>query len=96
MNDRLFLKIISAGYLLSLLFWAFRFTGHFPAMMDTLEYVFPEKWVNVESFQAGQIALWNPWIFNQRFFIPCFGFGIGPDCPTGFSGSPCFKDCWRP
>jgi hypothetical protein len=62
MNDRLFLKIISAGYLLSLLFWAFRFTGHFPAMMDTLEYVFPEKWVNVESFQAGQIALWNPWI----------------------------------
>src|SRR3984957_5716574 len=62
MNDRLFLKIVGAGYCLSLLFWAFRFTGHFPALMDTLEYAFPEKWVNVESFRAGQIALWNPWI----------------------------------
>ncbi len=43
-------------------YWAFRFHGHFPAYMDTLEYSFPEKWVNVEQFKAGIIPLWNPWI----------------------------------
>lgn len=30
--------------------------------MDTMEYVFPEKWFNVESFHQGRIPLWNPYI----------------------------------
>ncbi len=45
-----------------LVYWTFRLWGHFPAFMDTMEYVFPEKWFNVESFQRGHIPLWNPWI----------------------------------
>jgi hypothetical protein len=61
MNDRRFLALAGGGYLLLLLVWAIRFNGHSLAMMDTLEYAFPEKWVNVQSFQAGQIPLWNPW-----------------------------------
>lgn len=52
-----------------------------PAFMDTLEYVFPEKWFNVESFRKGQIPLWNPYIacgtpheanFQSAVFYPFF------------------------
>ena len=47
---------------LLLLYWVARLWGHFPAFMDTIEYVFPEKWFNVESFRQGRIPLWNPYI----------------------------------
>lgn len=30
--------------------------------MDTIEYVFPEKWFNVQCFQQGRIPLWNPYL----------------------------------
>lgn len=49
--------------------------------MDTLEYVFPEKWFNVESYQKGLIPLWNPYIacgtphvanFQSAAFYPLF------------------------
>ena len=45
-----------------ILYWIIRLWGHFPAFMDTLEYVFPEKWFNVESFCNGRIPLWNPYV----------------------------------
>lgn len=60
MSPKAIFKILWAGFLLSILFWIVRFWGHLPATMDTLEYVFPEKWFNVESFQNGRIPLWNP------------------------------------
>ena len=49
--------------------------------MDTLEYVFPEKWFNVESWRQGNIPLWNPTIacgtphlaaFQPAVFYPFF------------------------
>ena len=42
--------------------WAFRLTGHFPAFLDTVTYVFPEKWVNTTQWASGAVPLWNPWI----------------------------------
>ncbi|MGH7739145.1 MAG: YfhO family protein [bacterium] len=54
--------IIGIGYLLSLVFWAIRLKGHSVAFMDSLEYTFPEKWVNLQLWRAGHIPLWNPWI----------------------------------
>jgi hypothetical protein len=54
--------LLWAAYAGLMLYWAFRFWGHFPAFMDTLEYVFPEKWFNVESFRQGLLPLWNPYI----------------------------------
>ncbi len=63
------------------LYWIVRFWGHMPAFMDTLEYVFPEKWFNVESFRKGLIPLWNPYIacgtpheanFQSAVFYPFF------------------------
>ncbi|HJT24053.1 MAG TPA: hypothetical protein VJ873_05720, partial [bacterium] len=64
-----------------LLYWMARFWGHFPAFMDTLEYVFPEKWFNVESWRQGRIPLWNPYLacgtphlaaFQPAVFYPFF------------------------
>lgn len=49
--------------------------------MDTLEYVFPEKWFNVESWRQGRIPLWNPYIacgtphlaaYQPAVFYPLF------------------------
>jgi hypothetical protein len=74
-------RAIGALFFLSLLVWAFRFIGHFPAFADTLEYVFPEKWFNVESFQKGLLPLWNPYVacgqphlanFQSAVFYPPF------------------------
>ncbi len=74
-------KAVGAILLLSLLIWAIRFTGHFPAFADTLEYVFPEKWFNVESFRSGLLPLWNPYVacgqphlanFQSAVFYPPF------------------------
>jgi len=74
---------IGIGYVVFLLFWAFRLWNHFPALMDTMEYVFPEKWFNVESFQKGLLPLWNPYIacgtphlanFQSAAFYPLFWF----------------------
>ncbi len=68
-------------YGLMLFYWAFRLWGCFPAFMDTLEYVYPEKWFNVECFRKGQIPLWNPYIacgtphvanWQSAFFYPFF------------------------
>jgi hypothetical protein len=44
------------------LVWAGRLTGHFPAFLDSVNYVFPEKWVNTTQWASGTIPLWNPWI----------------------------------
>lgn len=64
-----------------LFYWAIRLWSHFPAFMDTMEYVFPEKWFNVESFRQGRIPLWNPYIacgtphlaaFQPAAFYPFF------------------------
>jgi hypothetical protein len=72
---------IWVGYGVFLLFWIVRLWGNMPALMDTLEYVFPEKWFNVESFQKGLIPLWNPYIacgtphvanFQSAAFYPLF------------------------
>jgi hypothetical protein len=74
-------KLLWSVYLLFTLIWIFRFWGHFPAVMDTMEYVFPEKWFNVQSFQQGLIPLWNPYIacgtphvanFQSAAFYPPF------------------------
>ncbi len=74
-------RAVGALFFLSLLVWAYRFTGHFPAFADTLEYVFPEKWFNVESFQKGLLPLWNPYVacgqphlanFQSAVFYPPF------------------------
>ena len=74
-------RAVGVLFLLSLLVWAFRFLGHFPAFTDTLEYVFPEKWFNVESFQKGLLPLWNPYVacgqphlanFQSAVFYPPF------------------------
>ncbi len=49
--------------------------------MDTIEYVFPEKWFNVQCYQKGLIPLWNPYIacgtphlaaFQPAAFYPFF------------------------
>lgn len=53
-------RFLGACYLLLIFYWMTRLWGHFPAFMDTLEYVFPEKWFNVESLRQGRIPLWNP------------------------------------
>lgn len=45
-----------------LILWAVRLTGHAPAFLDTVTYVFPEKWVNTTQWASGVIPLWNPWI----------------------------------
>jgi hypothetical protein len=75
------LALLWAGFSLLLLYWAVRLWGHFPAFMDTMEYVFPEKWFNVESFHQGRIPLWNPSIacgtphlaaFQPAPFYPLF------------------------
>jgi hypothetical protein len=74
-------NLLWASYLALVVYWIFRFQGHFPAFMDTLEYVFPEKWFNVESFRNGRIPLWNPYLacgtphlanFQSAFFYPFF------------------------
>ncbi|HUO57017.1 MAG TPA: hypothetical protein VMV05_02470 [bacterium] len=62
MNPKKIFTVTWAFFGAFLLYWIFRFWGHFPAFMDTLEYVFPEKWFNVQSFGNGRIPLWNPWI----------------------------------
>ena len=62
MNAKNIFKLLWAAFILSTLYWIVRFWGHFPAFMDTLEYVFPEKWFNVESYQNGRIPLWNPYL----------------------------------
>ena len=62
LNLKVTFKILWGFFFLSTLFWIVRFWGHLPATMDTLEYVFPEKWFNVESYQNGRIPLWNPYI----------------------------------
>ncbi len=62
MNSKTVFKPLWAGFFLLLLYWMIRLWGHFPAFMDTMEYVFPEKWFNVESFRQGRIPLWNPYI----------------------------------
>ncbi len=81
MNSKKIVPLLWAGYLLFVLYWIARFWGHFPAVMDTLEYVFPEKWFNVESFQKGLIPLWNPYLacgtphvanLQSAFFYPFF------------------------
>ena len=69
------------GYFCFLFFWVVRLWGRFPAIMDTMEYVFPEKWFNVQSFQKGLIPLWNDEIacgtphvanFQSAAFYPLF------------------------
>jgi hypothetical protein len=81
MNSAKTTKLLWSVYLLFSLIWIFRFWGHFPAVMDTMEYVFPEKWFNVQSFQQGLIPLWNPLIacgtphvanFQSAAFYPPF------------------------
>src|SRR5665213_1007809 len=81
LNDKKLSTVIWCGYGVFLLFWVFRLWGQMPALMDTLEYVFPEKWFNVESFQKGLIPLWNPYIacgtphvanFQSAAFYPLF------------------------
>jgi hypothetical protein len=61
-NPKTVFKSLWVGFFLLLLYWMARLCGHFPAFMDTIEYVFPEKWFNVESFRQGRIPLWNPYI----------------------------------
>jgi hypothetical protein len=60
-----------------------RLWGNLPAEMDTMEYVFPEKWFNVQCFQKGLIPLWNDMIacgtphvanFQSSAFYPLFWF----------------------
>jgi len=81
MNAKKISTSLWVGYAAFLLFWVFRLWGQMPALMDTLEYVFPEKWFNVESFQKGLIPLWNPYIacgtphvanFQSAAFYPFF------------------------
>jgi hypothetical protein len=81
MNSKKLSAFIWFGYAVFLLFWIFRLWANMPALMDTLEYVFPEKWFNVESFQKGLIPLWNPYIacgtphvanFQSAAFYPLF------------------------
>lgn len=81
LNDKKISTAIWVGYGAFLLFWVVRLWGQMPALMDTLEYVFPEKWFNVESFQKGLIPLWNPYIacgtphvanFQSAAFYPFF------------------------
>jgi hypothetical protein len=62
LNSKVIFKFPWIVYLALTGYWIVRLWGHFPATMDTLEYVFPEKWFNVESFQRGRIPLWNPYI----------------------------------
>src|SRR5581483_12406744 len=62
MNSKKVVTFLWASFLVLLGYWMTRLWGHFPAFMDTMEYVFPEKWFNVASFQQGRITLWNPWI----------------------------------
>jgi hypothetical protein len=80
-RDKKIETFLWAGYGAFLLFWVVRLWGRMPALMDTLEYVFPEKWFNVESFQKGLIPLWNPYIacgtphvanFQSAAFYPFF------------------------
>jgi hypothetical protein len=61
LKPKTILQILWAGYAALILYWLLRLWGNFPAFMDTLEYVFPEKWVNVEAFRNGRIPLWNPY-----------------------------------
>ncbi len=73
--------LIWVCYTFLLGYWIARLWSNFPACMDTLEYVFPEKWFNVESYQKGLIPLWNPYIacgtphlanFQSAPFYPLF------------------------
>ncbi len=74
-------RMIGVLFFISLALWAYRLIGHFPAFADTLEYVFPEKWFNVESFRKGSLPLWNPYLacgqphlanFQSAVFYPPF------------------------
>src|SRR5258708_35973774 len=62
MNAKKIFNLLWACFIISILYWIIRLWGHFPATMDTLEYAYPEKWFNVESYQNGRIPLWNPYI----------------------------------
>lgn len=62
MNPKTVFKALWVGFFLLLFYWMIRLWGNFPAFMDTMEYVFPEKWFNVESFRQWRIPLWNPYI----------------------------------
>ena len=81
MNPKKLGVLLTACYSILILYWMGRLWGHFPAFMDTLEYVFPEKWLNVESFRQGRVPLWNPYLaggiphlanFQSAFFYPFF------------------------
>jgi hypothetical protein len=45
-----------------LLFWALRLRGQALVVTDTMEYVFPEKWVGAALWRDGHVPLWNPFI----------------------------------
>lgn len=83
MSPRMTVRALWVGYLVLTAYWMFRLWGHFPAFMDTLEYVFPEKWFNVESFREGRLPLWNPYLacgtphvanLQSAAFYPFFWF----------------------
>ncbi|HET9870543.1 MAG TPA: YfhO family protein [bacterium] len=93
MSDRKTAWMVGAAYLALLLVWAWRFTGHAPVMMDTLAYVFPEKWVDVQAYRAGNIPLWNPWVacglphvgdLQSAAFYPPFWLWILTGLPDWF------------
>ncbi len=90
MKNKYLTRAIGAIFISSLVVWAFRFVGHFPAFADTLEYVFPEKWFNVEIFRKGFLPLWNSNVacgqphlanFQSAVFYPPFWIW----CVTGLS-----------
>jgi hypothetical protein len=49
-------------WLTLLVVWAVRLTGRFPAFLDTVTYIYPEKWVSRVQWADGVIPLWNPFI----------------------------------
>src|ERR1041384_3043581 len=94
MSRKRILFALWGGYLLVTLYWAARLWGRFPAFADTLEYVYPEKWFNVEAFRQGRIPLWNPWIacgtphvanWQSAFFYPFFWVWNWTGLARGFS-----------
>ncbi len=81
MNPKTIFKSLWACFFLLLLYWMIRLWGHFPAFMDTMEYVFPEKWFNVESFHQGRIPLWNPYIAPAHAYPHLAAFQPAPFLP---------------
>ena len=53
-------KAAAAAFLLSLVYWAFRFIGRLPAVTDEILFSYPSQAVNLSLWKQGLIPLWDP------------------------------------